>query len=184
MDDDDNARAPHLLGFNGPPDDAPIMSTCDDGTPIRLPDGSAHAGPPSLLVAFFVYAWLWLADSARCILAGRLPSLPYFSRPMPMIPSITGGVDHSVKATMQGRKRGGPQAFTGANHACARCSPPAYLPRSVVVITPGFAEVRTASGATHLVHDGSWVAKRRASAMARAASLTFGRPRTRGAVKA
>jgi hypothetical protein len=55
---------------------------------------------------------------------------------------------------------------------------------SVVVITPGFAEVRTASGATHLVHDGSWVAKRRASAMARAASLTFGRPRTRGAVKA
>ena len=184
MDDDNDARAPHLLGFNGPPDDAPIMSTCDDGTPIRLPDGSAHAGPPSLLVAFFVYAWLWLADSARCILAGRLPSLPYFSRPMPMIPSITGGVDHSVKATMQGRKRGGPQAFTGANHACARCSPPAYLPRSVVVITPGFAEVRTASGATHLVHDGSWVAKRRASAMARAASLTFGRPRTRGAVKA
>ena len=182
--DDDNVRAPHLLGFNGPPDDAPTMSTCDDGTPIRLPDGSAHAGPPSLLVAFFLYAWLWVQDSARCILGGRLPSLPYFSRPMPMIPSITGGVDHSVKASMQGRKRGGPQAFTGAWHAVARCSTPAYLPRSVVVITPGYAEVRTASGATHIVPNGDWVAKRRASAMARAASLTFGRPRTRGAVKA
>ena len=176
---DDNAHAPHLLGFNGPPDDAPIMSTCDDGKPIRLPDGSVHAGAPSLFVAFFLYAWLWAQDTARCL----LPSLPYFSRPMPMIPSITGGVDHSVKASMQGRKRGGPQAFTGAWHAVARCSPPAYLPRSVVVITPGYAEIRTSSGATHLVPNGDWHAKRRTSAMARAASLTFGRPRTRGAVK-
>ena len=180
----DDAHAQHLLGFNGPPDDAPTMSTCDDGKPIRLPDGSAHAGPPSLFVAFFLYAWLWVQDTARCLLSGRLPSLPYFSRPLPMIPSITGGVDHSVKASMQGRKRGGPQAFTGAWHAVARCSPPAYLPRSVVVITPGYAEVRTASGATHLVPNGDWHAKRRAPAMARAASLTFGRPRTRGAVKA
>ncbi len=176
---DDNAHAPHLLGFNGPPDDAPIMSTCDDGKPIRLPDGSVHAGAPSLFVAFFLYAWLWVQDTARFILAGRVPSLPYFSRPMPMIPSITGGVDHSVKASMQGRKRGGPQAFTGAWHAVARCSPPAYLPRSVVVITPGFAEVRTASGATHIVPNGDWHAKRRTSAMARSASLTFARPRVR-----
>ena len=181
---DDNAHAPHLLGFNGPPDDAPIMSTCDDGKPIRLPDGSAHAGAPSLFVAFFLYAWLWVQDTARFILAGRVPSLPYFSRPMPMIPSITGGVDHSVKASMQGRKRGGPQAFTGAWHACDRCRSPAYLPESVVVITPGFSEVRTSSGATHIVPNGDWHAKRRTSAMARAASLTFGRPRTRGAVKA
>lgn len=181
---DDNAIAPHLLGFNGPPDDTPIMSTCDDGKPIRLPDGTAHAGPPSLFVAFFLYAWLWAQDAARCILAGRLPSLPYFSRPMPMIPSITGGVDFTLAASMHGRKRGGPQAFGGAWHAVARCSPPAYLPRSVVVITPGFSEVRTSSGATHLVPNGDWHAKRRASAMARAASLTFGRPRTRGAVKA
>lgn len=181
----DDAHAPHLLGFNGPPDDAPTMSTCDDGKPIRLPDGSAHAGPPSLFVAFFLYAWLWLQDTARCLLSGRLPSLPYFSRPMPMIPSITGGVDHSVKASMQGRKRGGPQAFTGAWHAVARCSPPAYLPRSVVVITPGYAEIRTSSGVTHLVPEPyGFIAKRRTSAMARAASLTFGRPRTRGAVKA
>ena len=181
---DDNAHAPHLLGFNGPPDDAPIMSTCDDGKPIRLPDGSVHAGAPSLFVAFFLYAWLWVQDTARFILAGRVPSLPYFSRPMPMIPSITGGVDHSVKASMQGRKRGGPQAFTGAWHATDRCRSVGYLPQSVVVITPGYAEVRTASGATHLVPNGDWHAKRRTSAMARAASLTFGRPRTRGAVKA
>ncbi len=181
---DDNAHAPHLLGFNGPPDDAPIMSTCDDGKPIRLPDGSVHAGAPSLFVAFFLYAWLWVQDTARFILAGRVPSLPYFSRPMPMIPSITGGVDFTLAASMQGRKRGGPQAFTGAWHAVARCSPPAYLPRSVVVITPGYAEIRTSSGATHLVPNGDWHAKRRTSAMARAASLTFGRPRTRGAVKA
>lgn len=180
----DDTIAPHLLGFNGPPDDAPIMSTCDDGKPIRLPDGSAHAGPPSLFVAFFLYTWLWMQDTARCLLAGRPPSLPYFSRPMPMIPSITGGVDFTLAASMQGRKRGGPQAFGGAWHAVARCSTPAYLPRSVVVITPGFAEVRTASGATHLVPNGDWHAKRRTSAMARAASLTFGRPRTRGAVKA
>ena len=96
-----------------------------------------------------------------------------------MIPSITGGVDHSVKASMQGRKRGGPQAFTGAWHAVARCSPPAYLPRSVVVITPGFAEVRTASGATHLVPSGDWIARRRTHSMARSASLTFARPRVR-----
>lgn len=181
---DDNANAPHLLGFNGPPTD-PLMSTCDDGKPIRLPDGTAHAGPPSLLVAFFLYAWLWAQDTARCLLSGRLPSLPYFSRPMPMIPSITGGVDHSVKASMQGRKRGGPQAFTGAWHATDRCRSVGYLPQSVVVITPGYSEVRTASGATHLVPDPyGFIAKRRASAMARAASLTFGRPRTRGAVKA
>ena len=173
--------APHLLGFNGPADH---MYTCDDGKPLRLPDGTAHAGPPSLLVALVLYAWLWLRDAVRLIRAGRLPSLPYFSRPMPMIPSITGGVDHSVKASMQGRKRGGPQAFTGAWHAVARCSTPAYLPRSVVVITPGYSEVRTSSGATHLVPNGDWHAKRRTSAMARAASLTFGRPRTRGAVKA
>ncbi len=71
-----------------------------------------------------------------------------------------------------------------ARHAVARCSPPAYLPRSVVVITPGFSEVRTSSGATHIVPNGDWHAKRRTSAMARAASLTFGRPRTRGVVKA
>ena len=181
---DDNANAPHLLGFNGPPDDAPIMSTCDDGKPIRLPDGSVHAGAPSLFVAFFLYAWLWVQDTARFILAGRVPSLPYFSRPMPMIPSITGGVDHSVKASMQGRKRGGPQAFTGAWHATDRCRSVGYLPQSVVVITPGYSEVRTSSGATHIVPNGDWHAKRRTSAMARAASLTFGRPRTRGAVKA
>ena len=178
---DDNAHDPHLLGFNGPADH---MSTCDDGKPLRLPDGTAHAGAPSLLVAFFLYAWLWVQDTARCLLAGRLPSLPYFSRPLPMIPSITGGVDHSVKASMQGRKRGGPQAFTGAWHATDRCRSVGYLPQSVVVITPGYAEVRTSSGATHLVPNGDWHAKRRTSAMARAASLTFGRPRTRGAVKA
>ncbi len=173
--------APHLLGFNGPAD---LMSTCDDGKPLRLPDGTAHAGPPSILVALCLYAWLWLRDAVRLIRAGRLPSLPYFSRPMSVIPSITGGVDHSVKASMQGRKRGGPQAFTGAWHAVARCSPPAYLPRSVVVITPGYAEIRTSSGSTHLVPEPyGFIAKRRASAMARAASLTFGRPRTR-AVKA
>ena len=172
--------APHLLGFNGPADH---MSTCDDGKPLRLPDGTAHAGAPSLLVAFFLYAWLWLQDTARLIRAGRLPSLPYFSRPMSVIPSITGGADFTLAASMQGRKRGGPQAFTGAWHAVARCSPPAYLPRSVVVITPGYAEIRTSSGATHLVPNGDWHAKRRTSAMTRAASLTFGRPRTRGAVK-
>ena len=57
-------------------------------------------------------------------------------------------------------------------------------PVPVVVITPGYAEIRTSSGATHLVPNGDWHAKRRTSAMARAASLTFGRPRTRGAVKA
>lgn len=175
--------APHRLGFNGPAH-THTMSTCDDGKPIRLPDGSAHAGPPSLFTAFWLYAWLWVQDAARRILAGRLPSLPYFSRPMPMIPSITGGADFTLAASMHGRKRGGPQAFTGPWHAVARCSTPAYLPKSVVVITPGFAEVRTSSGATHLVPSGDWVARRRAPAMARAASLTFGRPRTRGAVKA
>jgi len=159
------------------------MSTCDDGKPIRLPDGTAHAGPPSLLVAFFVYVWLWAQDAARCILGGRMPSLPYFSRPMTVIPSITGGVDFTLAAGIRGRKRGGPQAFTGAWHAVARCSPPAYLPRSVIVTTPIFREISTSSGATHLVPDGSWIAKRRAS-VARAASRTFGRPRTRGAVKA
>lgn len=176
--------APHLLGFNGPPDDAPTMSTCDDGKPLRLPDGTAHAGPPSLLIALCLYAWLWLRDAARLLRAGRLPSLPYFSRPMTMIPSITGGVDFTLAAALHGRKRGGPQAFTGAWHACDRCRSPAYLPESVVVFTPGYAEIRTASGATHLVPNGDWHAKRRTSAMARAASMTFGRPRTRGAVKA
>ena len=179
---DDNATAPHRLGFNGPPDDAPIMSTCDDGKPIRLPDGSTHAGPPSLLVAFFLYAWLWMQDTTLCLLAGRLPSLPYFSRPMPMIPSITGGVDFTLAASLQGRKRGGPQAFTGAWHSNARCVSMRYLPATVIVVTPGFSEVAGRSGATHLVESG-WVASRREH-MARAASLTFGRPRTRGAVKA
>ena len=29
--------APHLLGFNGPADH---MYTCDDGKPLRLPDGT------------------------------------------------------------------------------------------------------------------------------------------------
>ena len=173
---DDNAHAPHLLGFNGPADN---MSECEPKHPgIRGVITTTHR-VGATFVAFFLYAWLWVQDTARFILAGRVPSLPYFSRPMPMIPSITGGVDHSVKASMQGRKRGGPQAFTGAWHAVARCSPPAYLPRSVVVITPGYAEIRTASGATHLVPNGDWHAKRRTSAMARAASLTFARPRVR-----
>lgn len=181
---DDNAIAPHLLGFNGPPDDTPIMSTCDDGKPIRLPDGTAHAGPPSLFVAFFLYAWLWAQDAARCILAGRLPSLPYFSRPMPMIPSITGGVDFTLAASMHGRKRGGPQAFGGAWHAVARCSPPAYLPRSVVVITPGSPRSARPAVRPTSCPTATGMPSVAPGDFARAASLTSGRPRTRGAVKA
>lgn len=172
MDDID----PHLLGFNGPADH---MSICDDGKPLRLPDGTAHAGPPSLLVALCLYVWLWLRAAARRLRAGSLPSAPYFSRPMTMIPSITGGADFTLAASMQGRKRGGPQVFGGAVHARDRCRSPAYLPEHVVVFTPGYAEIPMASGATRIVPSGGWIARRRTHSMARAASLTFARPRVR-----
>lgn len=145
---------------NAPTDDAML---CDDGkTPART---------ISTLAAFWLYVVAWLQDSARCILAGRMPSMPYYSRPMPVIPSLTGGVNYSLAASLQGKHRGGPQVFGGAWHAMARCRTAEYLPASIIVVTPGFAEVSTISGATHLVQRG-WVARRRA--MARAAALTFG----------
>jgi hypothetical protein len=97
---------------------------------------------------------------------------------MPVIASITGGVDFTLKAEMQGRERGGPQVFGGARYVHgAKCVPLRYLPATVIVVTPGFSEISGRSGATHLVQYG-WVARRRIE-MDRAASLTFGRPRTR-----
>jgi hypothetical protein len=157
---------PQTLGFNGPPDtDAP----CDDGTPPRT---------PSMFVAFLIYALAWLRSAVLDTLALRMPRRPYYSRPMPMIASRTGGVDYTFAASMHGRKRGGPQVFGGQRHASVRCARAPYLPTTVVVVTPGFAEVRSRTGATHLVQDG-WIAKRR-DAMERSASLSFGRPRVRG----
>lgn len=157
---------PATLGFNGPADDC---SPCDDGSPPRT---------PHLFWAFLAYVLAWAQDAARDILGGRLPSLPYFSRPMPVIASITGGADFTLAAEMRGVVRGGPQVFGGAayrhGHKCVQLR---YLPATVIVVTPGFAEVTSRSGATHLVQDG-WVARRRAE-MTRAASLSFGRPRTR-----
>ncbi len=61
---------------------------------------------------------------------------------------------------------------------------PPWLVAEVDAFFGGIDTDPASSGVTHLVPNGDWHAKRRTSAMARAASLTFGRPRTRGAVKA
>jgi hypothetical protein len=159
---------PHALGFNGPPDgDVP----CDDGSPPRT---------PSMFIAFIAYALAWLRSAALDILVLRMPRRPYYSRPMPMIASLTGGADFTLAASMHGRRRGGPQVFGGSRHLHgARCRAVGYLPNTVVVVQPGYAAVRTYSdaGATHMMQEG-WIAKRR-DAMQRSASLTFGRSRTR-----
>ena len=188
-----------MSGHNAPGDGA---DPCDDGSQVFLPAiiteehcvnaeqlelvmEMVHEGPftpPPLFWAFVAYVLAWLGDAARDIRAGALPSLPYFSRPMPVLASITGGADFSLAAAMDGREHGGPQVFGGARHRHGhKCLALAYLPETVVVITPGFVEVTLRSGASRLVESG-WVAKRRED-MARAASLSFGRPRTR-AVKA
>jgi hypothetical protein len=164
---------PQTLGFNGPPDTG---APCDDGTPPRT---------PSMFIAFLVYALAWLRSAVLDTLALRMPRRPYYSRPMPMIASRTGGVDYTLAASMHGRKRGGPQVFGGSRHLHgARCRSVGYLPNTVVVVQPGYAAVRTYSetGATHMFQEG-WLAKRR-DAMGRAASLSFGRPRVRGTGRA
>ena len=196
-----NATSPQDLGFNGPAD---VGHPCDDGEPIYFPpvitrkhcvtDAQytlvrrlAHGnplGPPSLFVAFFLYVFAWMKASVQAILTRRMPSLPYFSRPMPVLATISGGGDYTLAASLRGRVRGGPQVFGGPRHARARCiSGASYLPETVVVVTPGYAEVTSRSGATHLAGDGGWIARRR-EGMQRRASLTFGRPRTRGTSKA
>jgi hypothetical protein len=191
MQNNGEAKDPHKLGFNGPPDasafdGAPIKLSswgprsahvCDDGVPLRFPNGEKMGARPSMFVAFLVYALAWLRSAVLDILAIRMPRRPYYSRPMPMIASLTGGADFTLAASMHGRRRGGPQVFGGSWNWSARCERRPYLPSTVVVVTPGFAEVRSRTGEKYLVQDG-WIAKRR-DAMQRSASLTFGRPRTR-----